>query len=52
VQPEDGATLGITELGETDLTVLPDGDVAFELGAGDCDNHAESVAWGPAATSR
>ena len=35
MQPEDGAALRVAELGETDLTVIADGDVAFELGAGD-----------------
>ena len=43
VQPEDGAALRVTELGESDLAVIADGDVAFELGTGDCDSHGQSV---------
>ena len=46
VQPEDGAALRIAELGEPDLTVIADGDVAFQLRTGDCDSHAQSVSRG------
>jgi hypothetical protein len=46
VQPEHGAALRIAELGKSDLTVIADGDVAFQLGTGDCDSHAQSVSFG------
>jgi hypothetical protein len=43
MQPEDRPALRVTELGESDLAVIADSDVAFELGTGDCDNHGQSV---------
>jgi hypothetical protein len=43
VQPEHGAALRIAKLGKPDLTVIADSDVAFQLGSGDCDRHAQSV---------
>ncbi len=46
VQPEHGAALRITELGEADLAALADGDVAFQLRAGDRDSHDLSLATG------
>src|SRR6266436_4128457 len=47
VQPEHGAALRIAEPGKPDLTVIADGDVAFQLGTRDCDSHAESVSRRP-----
>ena len=44
VQPENRASLRIPELGETDLAVLADGDVAFQLRAIDRHDHARIVA--------
>ena len=44
MQPEDRPALRGAEFGEADLPILADGDVSFELGAIDCDNHAQSVA--------
>ena len=35
VQPEHGAALRVAELGKADLTVIADGDVAFQLGTRD-----------------
>ena len=57
VQPEGGASLGSSELGESDLTIIANGDVPFELGTRYCDRHAESVArpqslTGPGCTRR
>jgi len=46
VQPEHGATLRVAELGKPDLTVITDGDVAFQLRTGNCDSHAQSVSFG------
>ena len=43
VQPEDGASLGSSELGKSDLTIIANGDVPFELGTRYCDSHAQSV---------
>ena len=44
MQPEDRPALRGAEFGEADLPILADGDVSFELGAIDCENHAQSVA--------
>jgi hypothetical protein len=43
VQPEDSASLRITELGEPQLTIVADRDVAFQLGTSNSDNHYRSV---------
>jgi len=43
MQPEDGASLRVAELGEAQLTIVTDRDVAFQLGASDSDNHYRSV---------
>jgi hypothetical protein len=43
MQPEDGASLRAAELGETDLTILTDRDVAFQLRTRNSDNHVQSV---------
>ena len=42
VQPEERAALRVTELGEADLAVLADRDVALEFRAGDVKSHAQS----------
>src|SRR5262249_3602376 len=44
MQPEDGTSLRIAELGEPDLAIFADGDVAFQLRTRDSGNHAQSVA--------
>ncbi|EUA42424.1 hypothetical protein I553_6284 [Mycobacterium xenopi 4042] len=43
MQPEDGASLRITKLGEAQLAILTDGDVALELGTRDRHHHGTSV---------
>jgi hypothetical protein len=43
VQPEDGAPLRVAELGEPELAVVADRDVAFQLGTSNSDNHDRSV---------
>ena len=43
VQPEDGASLRVAELGEPELTVVADRDVAFQPGTSNSDNHDRSV---------
>ncbi len=52
MQPEDRAALWVAEFGEPDLPVVADSDVAFELGTGDCDSHAQSVSRGVRAIAR
>jgi hypothetical protein len=44
VQPEEGASLRVAEFGQPDLTVIADGDIDFQLGTRDGNNHAASVA--------
>jgi hypothetical protein len=46
MQPEDGTSLRVAELGESELTIVADGDIAFQFGARDGDNHLQSVALG------
>ena len=43
MQPEDGASLRVAELGEPQLTIVADRDVAFQLGTSNSDNHDRSV---------
>jgi len=43
VQPEDGASLRLAELGKADLAVLPNRYVSVELGAGNRDDHAREL---------
>ena len=43
MQPEDRAPLRVAELGEAQLTVVADRDVALQLGASNSDNHDRSV---------
>jgi hypothetical protein len=43
VQPEDRASLRVTELGEPELTIVADRNVAFQLGTSNSDNHYGGV---------
>ena len=52
VQPEDRATLRITELGKPQLPIIADGDIALELGPSNRISHYRSVTWTAALDSR